>query len=253
MKSIAQLVLIDQPGSRVGYDCFNYETVAEITRDEKVIYSPVTPSEHLKMFYENSLALSNMKKEGKIKYEIHYLERHNDLLQKRGEVVKDSENWNKFGRHFVRNMIFFNPYFNNGEGTKRLMNAFFDYARTNLSSDGIVILMWNPERRDDLSQVKVAQIASKHSFRIILKLSGEEFAQKTGFRHLKNSSSFKRVIDESLKHKEEKKKYSVVVVTKATDTIIFFKKKGSNSTVSAENQVATAMKNQLSTVETYVE
>lgn len=253
VKSIAKLVLIDQPDSVVSYDCFNYETIKEITRDKKVIYSMATPADHLTMYYTNSIALRTMQKDGKITYSLHYDERHNDLLQQRGEVVKDSENWNKFGRRFVRNMVFFNPYFNNGAGTIRLMNAFFDYARTNLSSDGIVIIMWNPERRDDLAKVKIAQIASKHSFRIIAKLSGDEFAQKTGFTHLKNSSSLKKAIDDSLKHKEENKKHSVVVVTKATDTIILFKKRVSSSMISSENKVATAMTNQLSSIDTYVE
>jgi hypothetical protein len=248
VRCIAELVL-QNSALPMKYDCFNYETIEEITTNRDIIRSPSAPCDHLNMYYNNRIMLSRWQEDNLLSYHLHYSSKHNDLLQKRGVKVEATKDWEKFNRIFKENMIFFNPYFIDGKGTTALMNAFFDYARTNLDDNGVVTVMWNPDRKDNLASVKMAKIANRNGFKIVKKLSGAEFANKTGFNHLKNSTSLNRAVSMANRTNSSSK---VTIDAKGTDTIIMFKKKKSSSDIPASNIVATAMTTTLSEVDTYV-
>lgn len=218
VRSIATLVLKANPKTCLSYDCFNYETVHEVVSADKTI---------TEVFDRNCKLLNDLKEHGKLNYTLHYQNKRNDLLQS-----SNKDNWMKFNRRYQQNMIFFNPYHINREMTAKLINAFFAYAVNHLEKNGVVTLMWNTKRKDDLANVDIFEIAEIHSYRHVATLSGKKFAKKANFTHFKNSSSLVSA----------KETWQMVTVKpKSTDMIYMFKHHRASSEIGLDNTVASTL------------
>lgn len=200
LHSIAKLVLEGTPQSCLSYDCFNYETTRELELKKDVA----------KEFKTNKEAVNLLQTENKLNFTLHYEDKHNDLFQER-ELKPADCNWSKFDRRFTKNMIFFNPYYCDKASTTHLVKSFFEYAATNLDDSGVVTVMWNPKREDMMKGIDIPNIASKNSFKLVKACSGKEFADKTGFTHLKNNESLQ-------------KGTNATITAKPSDTLMLFQK-----------------------------
>lgn len=221
LRSIQKLVSVCYK-KLIKYDCFNYETV-------KTIKETVALK---KLFEENKEFLDRQQEQKELQYVLYYQDKQNDLL----EHGKEST-WERCNRYFVKTMIFFNPYNVDKKGTLKLINAFFSYAESNLHKDGIAIMMWDPQRKDDLGGISIILTAKYHKFDFLCELSGQKFASLTGFVHTKNSRS----LDKSNKSKDGTAK----VKSKITDVIYLFKKQNQKPELK-ENYIASAMIERLS-------
>lgn len=234
VRSIAILVLQKASHSNVFYDCFNYETVKEIVASQKNV---AAPNEHVALYHDNTKLLTTLAHAKKLGFALHYETKNNDLLQSRKIKVNPKEDWLKFNRIFKQNMIFFNPYMKDAVETEKLIDAFFEYATTNLVREiGVVTVMWNPERRDSLGVINVERVASKHHFRLIHRLDGRKFAILTKFKHLKNSTSLERTFTG-----ENESSATAVISSKSTDKIMMFMHHNSPRQISPHNTIASVL------------
>jgi hypothetical protein len=229
--------LISFKPTTITYDCFNYETVIELTSSE--LNNKINNVFKLQ-FERNYQTLKNFELRDRLKLNLHYNNKSNDLMQKKGDLLNESNDWNKFDRFYSDNMIFFNPYMENRESTYKLIKRFFKYANTNLDSNGIVTLMWNDKREDNLHDMNIPKIAKKIGFNVIKKLSGHEFATITNFSHLKNSTSLNKSLT-YIHPKDRNNNVNLSISKKKTDTIFMFKKSESDQIVPRRNIIASLL------------
>lgn len=214
VRSIATLVFKSDCNHGITYDCFNYETTAEIKKKQKIAL----------IYKNNKYELNQLQVDGKLNYNLHYKDKNNDLMQSNVLDTNDTD-WSKFGRRFKKNMIFFNPYFVDNENTSNLIHSFFKYAYTNLDENGVVTLMWNVARQDCLRGIDIYEIAGKNHFKLAQCYSGKKFSMLTNFTHLKNDVSLKGSSKADIKSKD-------------TDTLMLFQKKTWDYSIPKDNEIA---------------